>query len=251
MINKKISELESTALVDSSTIFPIVNTVGGIKTNFKLAASDLIVNSLESTNGALALSARQGNTLRDTITAGLSIKENIDDNNAKLALKSTISNPIFTGDVQFETAINKTILGNSVEIISSSATGPSLAQTTIIAGNPGAKLKLAGTDTEIPNPTFTGMAELSNELASELKIKSTGADTSAKLLISVDASDYLNIILDQSANESSIDSSRLLNINAPLLRIINLQTFADNTAAASLITNTVYRTGTGVLMIKY
>jgi len=124
---------------------------------------------------------------------------------------------------------------------------------------------LQDTKAPIANPTFTGtvngitkaMVGLGNvdntsdagkpistatQNALDLKLNASSFNDFITLPVSGDIGKLLTANDDGTASWGNT-------INTPL--ITNLQTFADNTAAAALETGTIYKTSTGVLMIKY
>lgn len=139
--------------------------------------------------------------------------------------KAPIANPTFTGTVS---GVSKTMvnLGNvdNTSDATKVSTGP-------IATALGLK-------SPISNPTFTGGVTIDN--SGQITDNGNGG-----ILLPIDTS----IIISGDEVDIATEFAAKALKNSPIFT--GLQTFADNTAAAALATGTVYKTSTGVLMIKY
>lgn len=211
---KKLSELPALTSSQIDTTTQIVVTTGVSKTNGNLNVSDLIVDDLVTSNSYRGLSAKMGKKLQDE--------------------KAPKESPTFTGTVS---GITKAMVGLSNVDNTSDANKPvSTAQASALAPK--------------SSPLFTGNISLAG--GNPTVSIDCGADATSKILLKDDGGDVLEISSEGSLGTSKIYSaSRPLSIITAILKIANLQTFADNTAATALETDTIYKTSTGQLMIKY
>ena len=157
------------------------------------------------------------NFIEDTLTS-TSVVKPLSAKQGKVLqdTKAPIANPTFTGAVN---GITKSMVGLSNVDNTSDANKPiSTAQAAGLAPK--------------ANPTFTGIMT-----AGDVKFN-VGENLAAFVV------ENPNVILFKVDGDS-----QNVQIYSPI--ISNLQTFADNAAAAAIATGTVYKTPAGVLMIKY
>ena len=107
---------------------------------------------------------------------------------------------------------------------------------------------LQATKAPIANPAFTGVATIPSQASVAVVVAQGDTTPGNAIHISNDGDNIFSI--DRISGDISVCPDK--GIPTMWSPIINgLQTFADNTAAATLATGTVYKTSTGVLMIKY
>lgn len=210
--NKKLSAYDDLASANIDTTTKLVVLTGATKVNNNLPVTNFIEDSLTSTSVVKPLSAKQGKVLQDT--------------------KAPITNPTFTGTVG---GVTKAMVGLSNVDNTSDANKPiSTAQAAGLAPK--------------ASPIFTGEATIPSQKSVLVSIGP--GDTTPGFAISV-GNDGDNIFsVDRVSGDISICLDKgTPTVNAPT--ITGLQTFVDNTAAAALATGAVYKTPTGILMIKY
>lgn len=210
--NKKLSAYADLASANIDTTTKLVVLTGATKVNANLPVTNFIEDSLTSTSAVKPLSAKQGKALQDT--------------------KAPIANPTFTGTVG---GVTKAMVGLGNVDNTSDANKPiSTAQAAGLAPK--------------ASPIFTGEATIPNQKSLVIAVGSGDTEPGDAVYISNDGDNVFSI--DRISGDISICPDRgIPTISTPV--ITGLQIFADNAAAASLATGTVYRTSTGVLMIKY
>lgn len=171
------------------------------------------------------------NFIEDTLTSTSAVKP-LSAKQGKVLqdTKAPIANPIFSGTVTIEDAlilsdsnmsfsgqasINNAVFTGTTNGITKAMVGLGNVDNTSDANKPISTAQAAGLAPKV-DPTFTGVTTIEDSLV---------------------LSDSTISFLGQSSIESPT--------------ITGLQTFADNAAAAALAAGTIYKTSTGVLMIKY
>ena len=245
--NKKLSSYDDLASANVDTTTKLVVLTGTTKVNNNLPVTNFIEDSLTSISTVKPLSAKQGKVLKTAVD----LKETIANVTSGLATKAPTTNPTgginnyapkesptFTGSVTVPTgtnyshAVNFGQLGKKIDYIHLSSIGYTPLSAPAIGDyyyNIGGQLVLTWNGS-----LWTGLTN--DKMESLLYIK-PGLDGE---LYKWDRVNFLTRIAD---------NSFLVRSAGPVFS--SVQTFADNAAAAVLPTGTVYKTPTGVLMIKY
>jgi hypothetical protein len=213
----------------SELIIKFLNKIIMALTNKKLSTyDDLSSANIDTTTklvvltGATKVNANLPvtNFIEDTLTSTSVVKPlSAKQGKALQDAKAPIASPTFTGTVG---GVTKAMVGLGNVDNTSDANKPiSTAQAAGLAvksNPPGGQNNYA----PITNPVFTGSPSIYDIAGETFKVNSEGSEV---------------FCIDGETSEVRLNKY--------------IQTFADNTAAAALSTGTMYKTSTGVLMIKY
>jgi hypothetical protein len=239
---KKIGELTDMTSANINDTTKILATTGSTKVNNNLKVSDLIVDNLSTDNRYQALSAKQGKLLQDS--------------------KAPIASPTFIGTVG---GITKAMvdLGNADN--TSDANKPvSIAQAATLApkANPVFTGVVYHGASEVSAPEYTDedgyLVQLNGETVLTANVSRT--DDHSSDFMEFGARNYgysyfkgLNVDI-KTGNVDGGNGTGTITLHAKYIAVDDvtlIPVYADNAAAASLPSGTIYRTSTGVLMIKY